>query len=275
MKTRLVFALSGMLIAGIVGCDKPVNPKVESFIYPLAMDNSWGYDYQEIIDYRGTRTDDTLRYSIIATVVRIDTILPGIYSYTIRETSAAIGWPEPPPELSYANLPDGMYRLRPDGQSSLALPKQRAGVPGVIFRGRRYKDTRTLIASLIDPAGMTSAVRSGLFDPLPLVLPYPQRLQQRWTYRAIGIGQGLGVDKQIVAFETAKTSAGSFGCHVIQWIYEPPLEGVDVVEFISAEGLIQRRVEVHDLVIPDYEHPYGGDTANAVTTYELTSVKLN
>lgn len=276
MKPLPAIALSGLLVAGLAGCDKPVDPKVESFIYPLAMGNQWVYDYQTITDYRGKKPNDTLTFSIAATVVGVDTILPGICSYTIRATSVLFDWPSPPPERHYVNLPDGMYVMRSHtGLSSLALPKQRGTGPSVMFRGRQYQDLRTLFTSLIGPLGADAAGQSGSADSLSLVLPYPQNRGQRWTGSRIGDDQIFGVDKQITGGETVKNSAGSFDCHVIRWIYDPPMEDFDVADFTSAEGLIRRRVEAHDMVISSYQFPYGADTADVVSTYELTSLQLH
>ena len=275
MQARCVIILFAALSIGVSGCDKPVDPKVKSFIYPLAMGNQWVYDYQTITDYRGKKPNDTLTFSIAATVVGVDTILPGIYSYTVDATSTLPEWPTPPPENRYVNLPDGMYLQSSEIGAGLELPKQHAGGPAVMFRGRQFRGIQSLIASLVGPFDMASGGRSAWYDPLPLILPYPQHLGQRWACSPPGDDQTLRLDKQITGRETAKNSVGSFDCLLIHWIYDPPLEDIDLVDFISAEGLIRRRVEVRNLIMTDYEHPYGGDTADVISTYELTSLQLH
>ena len=86
------------------------------------MGNQWVYDYQTITDYRGKKPNDTLTFSIAATVVGVDTILPGICSYTIRATSVLPEWPTPPPEHRYVNLSDGMYLQSSEIGAGLELP---------------------------------------------------------------------------------------------------------------------------------------------------------
>lgn len=275
MKTRLVLAVSGMLVAVFVGCDKPVDPRVESFIYPLAMGNQWVYDYQTITDYRGKKPNDTVTYSIKAAVVRVDTILPGIYSYALLATSELPEWPTPPPEQHYLNLPDGMYLKRSYTGTSMVLPKPHRAGHGVTFQGHQYEDLQTLLTTLIGPPGVAPASQSAVTDSFSLVLPYPQNLGQRWTCTQIGDDQIIGVDMLIAGAETVKNSAGSFDCHMIQWIYVPPMEDLAVVDFTSAGGLIRRRIEAHNLIEPSHEVPYDGDTVDIVATYELTSVQLH
>jgi hypothetical protein len=276
MRPLFGVALSGLIVAGSLGCSKSVDSKVKSFIYPLAMGNQWVYDCQTITDFRGKKPNDTVTYSIAVTVVGVDTILPGVYSYTIRATSVPPDEKTPSPEKRYVNLPDGMYVIHTHtGLSSLALPKQRERGPSVMFRGRQYQDLRALLTSLIGPLGVDAAGQSGSDDSFSLVLPYPQSRGQRWTCTQVGDDHPFGVDKQITGSETVKNSAGSFDCHVIRWIYDPPMEDLDVLDFTSAEGLIRRRVEAHDMVISDYQYPYGGDTADVVFTHELTSLQLH
>ena len=144
-----------------------------------------------------------------------------------------------------------------------------------MFRGRQFQGIQSLIASLVGPFDMASGGRSAWYDPLPLILPYPQHLGQRWACSPAGDDQVLRLDKQITGRETVKNSVGAFDCHLIQWIYDPPLKDLDLVDFISAQGLIRRRVEVDNLIMTDYEHPYGGDTADVISTYELTSLQLH
>jgi hypothetical protein len=268
--------LTATLLVGAIGCDKPVDPKVDSFIYPLAIGNRWTYNYQTITDYRSQKPDDTTTYSETVEVVRVDTILPGILSYALRASSNIPEWPGPPPERNYFNLTDGLYFRRSYIGVSTVLPKQPGTGPAVSFHGRQFQSLQALLTALAGLLWVEPAGQSSMADSFSLVLPYPQSRGQRWTSTPVGDDNPLGVDKLIAGGTTVKNSAGSFECHVIHWIHDPPMEDLSVDDFTSAQGLIQRRIEVRNLIMSDYQHPYGnGDTADAVSTYELTSFELH
>ena len=272
MRPLIAMALFALMLAG---CSKSVDPKTKSFVYPLAMGNRWVYDYQTITDFRGKKPNDTVTYSSTVEVVQVDTILPGICSYTLRATSTFPDSLAPLPAKQYVNLPDGMYLRHSSTGTSMVLPKQYGVRSPVMFRGRQYENLQTLLTTLIEPPELATSSSSGAADSYSLILPYPQSLGQRWTRAQVDDDQVIGLDMKIIGSTTAKNSAGSFECHVIQWIYVPPVEDLDVADFTSAEGLIQRRIEARNLIMTSYEFPYGGDTADVVSTYQLTSFHIH
>ncbi|MBI5868482.1 MAG: hypothetical protein HZB43_09375 [candidate division Zixibacteria bacterium] len=281
MRTLLGITLAAILAAGLSACDKSVDPKVKSFTYPMAVGNTWIYEGQFIKDYRGKKPNDTLKYAVTAFIDRVDTILPGIYSYGYTETSTDSGARNPTDAALYADLPDGMYRLRtlqsPDrlGQSRHSLPKTIQGGRCITLGGHQFTDVPSLVAALTGTSGIIATDQSEFADTLSLILPYPQSLGQQWTsWRRGSLYPWDGI-RTIIGHETIKVATGWLDCHVIRLTYDPPMEDVEIFEYFAAEGLVRRTTSLKNLVDTDYQYPYGnGDTLDVVTSLELKSFEI-
>ncbi len=282
MRTLLGITLISILAAGLIACSKPVDPRVESFTYPLAVGNTWIYEGRFIKDYRGKKPNDTLKYAVTASIDRVDTILPGVYAYGFTETSTDSGARNPTDAALYADLPDGMYRIRTlrsqnrVGQSGHSLPKAVLGGRSITLGGHQFPDVPALLAALTGTSGVIAIDQSEFADTLSLILPYPQELGQQWTsWRKGSLYPWDGI-RTIIGRETIKVATGWLDCHVIRLTYDPPVEDVEVLEFFAAEGLVRRTTSVKNILDSDYQYPYGnGDTLDVVTSLDLKSFEIH
>jgi len=253
MKPLLAIVVLGMLLTG---CSKSVDSKSKTFTFPLALGNQWTYSVWSTREYGDPIKVDTFwsnSDTVNLTVTQVDTIRPGVLSYTM--SAIDVGYPmiDGPPERTYMNLPEGMYLLSIKTvnyfNAGLVLPRRVPQPPGAISRDEpsaQPLNSRWLAAALPDPAGMVDCQAADPADTLPLVLAYPQRTGLFWTYRDSSAARPYRTDKVIEGRETITTSAGTFDCWRIRFIFAPS-DGVDVVDYVSPEGLIRRRIEAGSL----------------------------
>jgi hypothetical protein len=269
MKQLLAIAILGMLLTG---CSKSVDSKSKTFTYPLALGNQWTYSVTLTWKHGDPIRVDTIWGNsgiVNLTVAQVDTIRPGVLSYTIRGIDVGSEMRDGIPERTYLNLPEGMYLLSRKTVMSInagAIMPRRVPHPPDIVSGHPplagFPNAFGLAAALANPAGLITAQTADLADTLPLVLAYPQHTGLIWTYRDSSDARPSRVEKVIEGRETITTPAGSFDCWRIRFIFTPPSDG-DLVDYVSPEGLIRRRFE--------------GRLWNGLwtTTYDLTSFTLH
>jgi len=258
MKQLLAIAISGLLLTG---CSKSVDSKSKTFTFPLALGNQWTYSVVSTREYGDSIKVDTFwRFSdtVNLTVTQVDTIRPGVLSYTMSAIDVGYEMIDGPPECTYLNLPEGMYLLSIKTakyfNSGLVLPRRVPQPPGAISRDEpsaQSLSSRWLAAALPDPAGLVDCQAADPADTLPLVLAYPQRTGLFWTYRDSSDARPYRTDKVIEGRETITTPAGTFDCWRIRFIFTPS-GGIGYVDYVSPEGLIRRRIESGSLKDPDY-----------------------
>ena len=252
-----------------VSCSKSVDSKSKSFTYPLALGNQWTYSVTLTWDHGNPTIVDTIEGNsavVNLTVAQVDTIRPGVLSYTMRSIEVGSAMPYGIPECTYLNLPEGMYLLSiPSGASSFALLRPVPHPPGVVSGGpplAGFPNAIGSVAALLDPEGLTAAQVANP-DTLPLVLAYPQHAGLIWTYHDSGSAWSFRSERVIDGRETITTPAGSFDCWRIRHIRGAPAADLHIVDYISAQGLIRRRIEMDDF------------TGNWIFTYDLTSFELH
>ena len=254
MKTLLAIAILGMLLTG---CSKSVDSKSKTFTFPLALGNQWTYSVVSTREYGDSIKVDTFwRFSdtVNLTVTQVDTIRPGVFSFTMSAIDVGYEFIAPPPERTYLNLPQGMYLLseKPgDTYNAGYLLLRRVPQPPGAISGDEPSaqplNSRWLAAVLPDPAGLLDCQAADPADTLPLVLAYPQRTGLFWTYRDSSAARPYRTDKVIEGRETITTSAGTFDCWRIRSIFTPSPLAEDWVDYVSPEGLIRRRFDVRYL----------------------------
>jgi hypothetical protein len=249
MKQLLAIAILGMLLTG---CSKSVDSKSKTFTYPLALGNQWTYSVTLTWDHGDPTIVDTIEGNsaiVNVTVTQVDTIRPGVLSYTMRGIDAGSEMPDGPPERTYLNLSEGMYLLSRKTAMSNAqfvLPRRVPQPPGAISRDpppTGFPNAYAMVAALADPAGPTACNQAVPADTLPLVLAYPQHTGLVWTYYDSTDAWPYRIEKVIEGRETITTPAGSFECWRIRQISTPSLGRGDLVDYVSPEGLIRRRFE--------------------------------
>jgi hypothetical protein len=268
MKPLLAIAISGMLLTG---CSKSVDSKSKTFTYPLALGNQWTYTCVGTHEYGNPlKVDTTGIFTLSATVEQVDTIRPGVLSYTMRSIEVGSEMPYGIPECTYLNLSEGMYllswKLTVYGGSPV-LPRSVPFVPGIGSTGpplTGFPNAIGSVAALPDPEGLTAAQVANPADTLPLILAYPQHSGLLWTCHDSGGAWSFRSERVIEGRETITTPAGSFDCWRIRHIRGAPEADWHIVDWMSAQGLIRRRVSV-----------YFSSTGDWVGAYELASHKLH
>ena len=102
MKPLIAIAISGLLLTG---CSKSVDSKSKTFTYPLALGNQWTYSVVQTWENRDPIRVDTVWSSsdtVNLTVVQVDTIRPGVLSYTIRGVDVGL-------EMFFDSFPERTY----------------------------------------------------------------------------------------------------------------------------------------------------------------------
>jgi hypothetical protein len=183
------------------------------------------------------------------TVTQVDTIRPGVLSYTMSAIDVGYQMIDGPVEGTYLDLPEGMYLLSitivDNFNADFVLPRRVPQPPGASSRDEpsaQPPNSRWLAAALPDPAGLLDCQAADPADTLPLVLAYPQRTGLFWTYRDSSDARPYWTDKVIEGRETIRTPAGTFDCWRIRWIFTPHPGGA-FVDYVSREGLIRRHAE--------------------------------
>jgi len=249
MKLLLAIAILGMLLAG---CSKSVDSKSKSFMYPLALGNQWTYSVVLTWDHGDPTIVDTIEGNsaiVNVTVTQVDTIRPGVLSYTMQAIMVESMIPDKEiSEFTYLNLPEGMYFLSWKTWSSAGflMPRRVPQPPDAISSDpplAGFPNTPGLLAAFADPAGLTVCQGDVPADTLPLVLAYPQHTGLIWTYYDSTDAWPYRIEKVIEGRETITTAAGTFDCWRIRHISAPSLGRADLVDYVSPEGLIRRRSE--------------------------------
>jgi hypothetical protein len=249
MKPLLAIAISGLLLTG---CSKSVDSKSKSFTFPLALGNQWTYSVVATREYGDPIKVDTgwtISDTVILTVTQVDTIRPGVFSYTMSAIDVGLEMIDGPPERTYMNLPQGMYLLSMNtvwyywhaGHLLLRRVPQSPGANSGDEPSAQPSNSHWLTAALPDPAGLVDCQAADPADTLPLVLAYPQRTGLFWPYRDSSAARPYWTYKMIEGRETITTPAGTFDCWRIRFIVTPS-GGGDYVDYVSPEGLIRRRI---------------------------------
>jgi hypothetical protein len=245
MKQLVALAISAVMLTG---CSKSVDSKSKTFTYPLALGNQWTYSTVLTWEHGDPIRVDTLfgnSDTMTLTVDQLDTIRPGVLSYTIHGVDARY-MPDEIPEFTYLNLPEGLYLLswkRVMSDAEAMMPRRVPYTPDSISSNpplAGFLDMPRLAAALANPAGLTVCQGDVPADTLPLVLAYPQHSGMVWTYRDSTDARPDRIEKVIEGQETITTPAGTFDCWRIRFIYTPPRD-FDLIDYVSPEGLIRRR----------------------------------
>lgn len=263
----LAILMLGCLILGGGGCSKSTDPKPRPFVYPLTVGNEWVYETIEILEYLHGDVDTTARAVTTVTITGVDS---SGSDYRLTATYEPVDPPgvEIISKRVYQNRDDGLVLLANCGTVS-QYPKRAA-----------VRDLRSSALAPGFPCGLlfplAGSPESGGCNPLiwldspALILAYPLEVGRSWLHSEGPIG---AIDRVITGTERVRTDAGSFDCFEIAWHYEN-LESLEVTDYFAEEGLIRRRAFSADMVIPTYENPFGGDTADVTFLTTLLSVSL-
>lgn len=290
MRARILGYVALLISVVLFGCTKdstgPGIPAQET--YPVAVGDSWTYARTVMLtnfrpkDSTVTYTPDTI-FSTASVLVTRELKLPplsGGDSITVSEFEKS-EYLQGPLQTTYVSYQ--YFELTPEAlllhgyrsAGSLVGPSAPLRATTVTMNGRAFTSLHELSAFLTAPIqGLISdsLVRE---NPPARVLQFPLQQGTTWTYRQ----QPWRIGKQVTGETSLSLNGGIYFCSEIRWLYDMNGDGIwdddiIIVDFVSPEGSIMRRMEVLNLVISNESNPDGIGTADFKDEYVLTSLHL-
>ncbi|MBD3217956.1 MAG: hypothetical protein GF310_06715 [candidate division Zixibacteria bacterium] len=146
------------------------------------------------------------------------------------------------------------------------------------FNGKEHGSANELLREFNQGAIGCLAKSADYYEEPLTVLLYPLNLGSHWPYR--DKPQDIfHIEKKVIGWETVDVPAGSFECYVVEWLYDKDFndnydEDLQVLDYISAAGLVKRVVNIRNIQVVSYSHPNGIGTMDMIETLELTDYSL-
>lgn len=206
--------------------------------YPMNIGTEWIYDQEKIIKIFESETSeqvidiDTIR-STISVIISKDTILRDsilVKEFVANEIGSQVYSKE------YFKLDnDGLkaYAYKNGGSKAFAKKKSAKIVENAMFKTFQ-----------LDPVLIGTEEDILYFHAQPrLSIKLPLSVDDKWNYVPLSESFNLKIDKEVVGFERLKFSFGTFDCYKIRYKYiDSVFDGIDLVDWVSAQGLIKRQV---------------------------------
>ena len=244
-----------VILMSSIGCDNTTESKLDSFIYPLTIGNTWNYERQfKIYNVRPDSLKDQFEYaytSVVEVTVTKMVDLTG-YDNTIEmmavETSdfrTVTGY------NYYLEQNDGMYLAGYKSAGDIGMPKQKV-IKEIRLAGHSFSSFAELLSVLTPETVLFNSKQDSVYleNPPVKVLEYPLTEGKNWTFRPVG--PPWRIDKEIIGNETIETDAGSFECFKIRWLYDLDANGIwdtdiFIIDYLAEEGLVKRVVDIRDV----------------------------
>jgi hypothetical protein len=227
------------------------------FRYPVQIGNRWSYHHEwDNYNFRpdtleDRRPDMTFEHNV--EVVK-DTVLNENTECLIFE------WSEPNyndrARKFYKNDESGFYCYAHTSGASISMPKN-AGDYQIKFAGKLFNDERQLAKYILNQMDQLTDYHDTIyfFDPPQTIYQYPVHANRMWLYA----DNLFKIWKKVVGEEKVTTSAGSFDCYKILWVYESneyfPPDDFEIYEYVSDKGIIKKVLEFRNLAITSAESP--------------------
>lgn len=252
---RITMILLIVILMLSVGCENATESKLDSFIYPLTIGNTWNYERQfKIYNVRPDSLKDQLEYadtSVVEVTVTKMVDLTG-YDNTIEmmgvetaDRGTVTGY------SYYLEQGDGMFLAGYKSAGIIVMPKQNA-IKEIRFAGKSFSSFAELLSALTPGDVSFHAKQDSVYLEIPpvKVLDYPLTEGNSWTFRPVG--QPWRIDKEIIGNEAIETDAGSFQCFKIRWLYDLDDNGtwdddIILMDFLAEEGLVKRVVDIRNI----------------------------
>ena len=243
------------------------------FRYPLEVGYSWEYEREFWVSEVGPVASAVMQHVLAETsgvYIRVEgeVVLPdSTVSMAMLETITS-GQDVYESAHFYAEAPEGLYLHAYVPGSSAVAPKP---VPGVQlwFKGRRVTGPADVARLIAGELPLQECRPESMIYEVPPVLVLPSELDvgDQWTVREAG--SPWRVDKRVVGVTRVEVPAGSFVCHVVEWLIDFQVDGewdedVEFHDYVSPHGLVRRSLHF-DMVATSPE----GDTLGF---YETTDV---
>ncbi len=255
------------------GAPISIHPVSRDFQYPLEKKRTWSYDGRLSMTEPPYQISRSSHVSSIG-AVKLSNGEVAVQLHEVIEESGHVSTSD----SYYLNKADGCYTLGYSGLSS-TLPKVAGTGTTYRFHGRDFSSIEALIAYLV-PAEVLSPAKGTdsiiLFEKPRKVIPYPPKIGEKWNYTPND--DPFLIDKMITAIGPVTVPAGTFEALEILWSYDLDADGVydndiRVIDEISREGLLHRRIEV--LNIEKYDRSGRHiSTLSSLEEWKLTSFSV-
>ncbi len=284
-RLRIITTLIVVIVLSlvIVNCvESPFGPKLDSFQFPLAVDNFWEYDI----------TKEHTFYDTSGAQASVDT-MTGRGSTTI---GGAVSIPEIPTPYSFIttweldqydsgeqegfchNQADGFYVTISSGAWT-GPPKLVPGQPYYEFKGIKANSLNELSDYFYNSHRQITAFKPNVqldSEDRPVRnWAYPLEVGTEWLYRDTLEGDLFDIQKSVIGTERVTVSAGKFNCYKMKWQWDIDKDGVwdsDIAgyDYLSEIGTARRVFIMRGLAHRDYDHHVIG-TLDIIEDYSLTA----
>ncbi|HER00203.1 MAG TPA: hypothetical protein ENO22_12760 [candidate division Zixibacteria bacterium] len=255
----------------------------QEFVYPLGLGYRWEYEQSTIftnfdpleIEPLVPRLPDS--YSVIEINDYSD--VDGERRYQLHEVVEQ--GPDTFEQNSiYANGPYGLLYYGTDGSVGgiMDTPAPVRNQVRFRFAGREYSSTDELLRDLgLDcPAPLSKT--ADFYDEPRASLRYSMNVGLHWPYRDRP-EDIFHIEKMIVAWDDVYVPAGDFECFIVEWLYDLDFsdnfdEDLQVLDYISAAGLVKRVATIRNIVVVTYANPTGIGTMDMIETLILTDYSI-
>ena len=261
MKFKIFLGL--FLVFACIGCDdnKPTEPKLIQFTYPLEVGNHWEYlglMYYDnfVFDSSGGQFNDTLVFFSSITVNRIDTLYDSVEVFILEETLLELS----PGHIDtfitenyFANRDDGLYYYGYTGSISGigGTPLKLNRTTRLSWNNHRYDSPYALYHNLTGQKELAGSSKAADFEETPIkALCYPWKAYNRWTYREAG--NPFQIDKLYSGVTSVSIGPVVHRCNTVQWIYPESATPISGVDNYTTMGLVNRTFIVRDVMLQDY-----------------------
>jgi hypothetical protein len=228
-----------LAIASLLGCEdknREVFEKIQA--YPVSLGNEWRYSsvsilniYESSVSNKIIDADTVIRFTNVK--IEKDTVLNDTMSV-----------------LQFSSRNDGKTTIRKqyyfvDSLGLKVYAYSNGGSHDFAKKDTKSIEKAELFSSAFPDPFLTSDIDFSVIEPAPrLNLKYPLELYSKWTYTLPFEPLNLQIDKEITGFERLIINNKSYFCYIVSWVYLDNIyyDGRKISDWISSEGLIQRRV---------------------------------
>jgi hypothetical protein len=275
IKSFCLIILSTILISCEYSSESDNDPE-PGFQYPVEIGNKWTYHHTwENFNFRPDSLSDRrpdMEFTYYIEVIK-DTVLRDNNECFIFEQT----------ELYYSdivhnyynNKDDGFYQIAHGSGGSMAFPKNRNNLD-VGFADKLFKNQQGLVKYIVNIIGELPDYRDSIYyydKPRP-ILKYPMVENIEWVLT----DEMFSIWKKIVGKEHVTTTAGTFNCYKILWIYGEndwfnPAD-LEIYEYVCEKGLIKRTISFKNIAITSAESPEPIGYYDSSDEYILTDINF-
>ena len=273
-----------MFSLSFFSCNKE-NETEDDFIYPLSTGNTWEYVREMDLYFYSDTTVVQPQYEDTLTIISelSVTVTGEVFLNDTLETIEMIVFETDSAnthngKLYYQNNVEGLYIYAYKSGGSMISPRKKEGTT-ILFKGLEFDDYRQLSDFIQQLTPNYRILSDSLYfeEPPIKTLQYPIEIGNQWTYREDN--NPWRMDRKVMDRKDIELSIGTFDCYEIKFLYDMDHDGewdddIWITDFISKEGLIQRKVTIIGMIEAD-NNGLTGRFIDSIDTYTLTGFSVD